>query len=60
MYEARTRRALTGGKGHGRIGLSADSSRESGTGHDHRDRARTGVATHTTTMKQTCIRVQTK
>jgi hypothetical protein len=55
ICEAQTRRALIGGKGSGRVGPGTDSSRESGNGRDHRDRARTGVATHTTTIKQTRV-----
>jgi hypothetical protein len=55
LVEAQMWRALTGRKGRGRVGLGTDSSGESGNGRDHRDRVRTGAATHKTTMKQTCV-----
>jgi hypothetical protein len=47
--------ALTGGKGHERVGLGADSLGESGNKHDHRDRVQMGATMHRTTAKQTRV-----
>jgi hypothetical protein len=58
MCEAWTRRALTGGKGCGRMGPEAISSYKNGNERDHRDRARTVVGMHTTTTIQTRIRAR--
>jgi hypothetical protein len=59
MCKARTRQALTGGKGRGRVGPGANSSCKNSNGRDHRDWARTGVGTHTTTTMRTRVRART-